>query len=211
MTNVILVEGQAMRATLFVCGCSLLVALTGCDIQQIAQPPAGTQQGPTNVGAAAGVAVDGGNFGAAPAPVAPMPVAPATGAAPIAPGTTPAAPVPGVTPPPAPGTQTIPAGVGVGQAGRSLDEYEGVVVTPVKSLFATRERLVFEVQIPQALQLFNAVEGRNPKTHDEFMEKIVKANQIQLPELPPNNRYIYDPTTNELMVEQPKLKAAAPQ
>jgi hypothetical protein len=112
---------------------------------------------------------------------------------------------------PAPATQTIPAGVGVGQAGRSLDQYEGVTVTPVKALFATRERLVFEVQIPQALNLFNATEGRNPKSHEEFMEKIVKANNIQLPELPPNNRYIYDPKTNELMVEQPKLKAAAPQ
>ena len=178
-----------MRATLIVCGCSLLLALTGCDIQQIAQPPAGTQQGPTNVGAAAGVAVDGNNLGA---PVAP-------------PGT----PDPAVSP--APATQTIPAGVGVGQAGRSLDEYEGVVVTPVKSLFATRERLVFEVQIPQALQLFNAIEGRTPKSHEEFMEKIVTANNIPLPELPPNNRYIYDPKTNELMVEQPKLKAAPPQ
>jgi hypothetical protein len=48
----LLLEGRAMRATLIVGGISLLAALTGCDIQQIAQPPAGTQQGPTNVGAA---------------------------------------------------------------------------------------------------------------------------------------------------------------
>lgn len=190
-----------MRATMIVCGVSLLVALTGCDIQQLAQPPAGAQQGPTNVGAAGGVAVEGDNFGAAPAPVTPGPGTPA-----VAPSGT---PIPAVTPPPA--TQTVQAGVGVGQAGRSLDQYEGVTVTPVKALFATRERLVFEVQIPQALQLFNATEGRNPKSHEEFMEKIVRANNIQLPELPPNNRYIYDPKTNELMVEQPKLKAAAPQ
>jgi len=175
-----------MRVTLAVCGFSLLVALTGCDLEQLAKPPAGATQGPTNVGAAAGVAVDGDNLAGSPAPAT-------VSLAPVA---------------PAPATQQVQAGVGVGQAGRSLDQYEGVTVTPVKSLFATRERLVFEVQIPQALQLFNATEGRNPKSHEEFMEKIVKANQIQLPELPPNNRYIYDPKTNELMVEQPKLKAA---
>ena len=170
-----------MRVTLSVCGLSLLIALTGCDLEQLAQPPAGATQRPTNVGAAAGVAVDGNDLAGSPAPA-----------------------------PPAPATQQVQAGVGVGQQGRSLDEYEGVYVTPVKALFATRERLVFEVQIPQALQLFNATEGRNPKSHEEFMEKIVKANQIQLPELPPNNRYIYDPKTNELMVELPKPKEKAP-
>ena len=111
---------------------------------------------------------------------------------------------------PAPVPEQVQAGVGVGQQGRSLDEHEGVYVTPVKALFATRERLVFEVQIPQALQLFNATEGRNPKSHEEFMEKIIKANQIQLPELPPNHRYLYDPMTNELMVERPKPKENAP-
>lgn len=85
-----------------------------------------------------------------------------------------------------------------------------LTVTPVKSVFATRERLVFEIQIPHALNLFNATEGRMPKTHEEFMEKIIKANQIPLPELPPDNRYIWDPQTNELMVERPKA-AALPQ
>lgn len=121
----------------------------------------------------------------------------------------PAAPVaPQPAPPPA--TETVVAEVGVGQKGRSLDEHEGLVVTPVKALFSTRERVVFEIQIPHALNLFNATEGRMPKTHDEFMEKIIKANQIPLPELPPDNRYMWDPQTNELMVERPKA-AALPQ
>jgi hypothetical protein len=96
----------------------------------------------------------------------------------------------------------------VGIKGRSLDEYEGVVVTPAKTLFTVRERVVFEIQIPGALNLFNASEGRNPESHEEFMEKIVQFNQIKLPELPPGQKYVYDPARNELMVERPKLKSA---
>ena len=44
-------------------------------------------------------------------------------------------------------------------------------------------------------------------SHEEFMEKIVQANNIRLPELPEGHRYLYDPTTNELMVERPKKKS----
>lgn len=113
---------------------------------------------------------------------------------------------PAVETPPPPATETVKAEQGVGIKGRSLDEYEGVVVTPVKTLFAFKEKAVFEIQIPQALTLFNASEGRNPTSHEEFMEKIVQANNIRLPELPEGHRYLYDPATNELMVERPKKK-----
>jgi hypothetical protein len=108
-------------------------------------------------------------------------------------------------------TETVKAQVGVGKRGRSLDEYEGVVVTPAKSLFAVKERLIFEDAIPYALTLFNASEGRFPKSHEEFWEKIVKANNLeaQMPELPEGHRYKYDPETHELMVERPKQAAPA--
>jgi hypothetical protein len=139
---------------------------------------------------------------AAAPPTPPLPALPTVPA--------PAAPVAPVVPTPAlPETETVKAEVGVGQRGRSLDEYEGVVVTPVKSLFAAKERLTFEVAVPQALLLFNATEGRFPKSHEEFMQKIIVANNIQLPELPPNHRYKWDPEHNELMVERPKLKSEA--
>jgi hypothetical protein len=117
-----------------------------------------------------------------------------------------AVPPPATETPPPPETETVKAEQGVGIKGRSLDEYEGVVVTPVKTLFAVKENLVFTNQIPKALQLFNATEGRNPMSHEEFMEKIVQANNIRLPELAEGHRYLYDPTTNELMVERPKKK-----
>jgi hypothetical protein len=111
-------------------------------------------------------------------------------------------------PPVDPNVERVKAEKGVGIKGRSLDEYEGVVVTPAKQIFTVRERVVFEIQIPGALNLFNASEGRNPESHEEFMEKIIKFNNIKLPELPPGQKYIYDPAQNELMVERPKLKSA---
>lgn len=128
--------------------------------------------------------------------------------APVASSLPPPPPAPPAPPPPAPEVERVKAEVGVGVKGRSLDEYEGVVVTPAKTLFAFKEKAVFDIQIPQALQLFNASEGRNPESHEEFMEKIVKFNNIKLPELRQGERYVFDPATNELMVERPKLKTA---
>jgi hypothetical protein len=101
----------------------------------------------------------------------------------------------------------VKAQKGVGIKGRSLDEYEGPVVTPAKTLFTAKERIAFEIAVPQALALFNASEGRNPESHEEFMEKIVEFNKIELPQLPPGHKYVYDPARNELMVERPKSKS----
>lgn len=95
------------------------------------------------------------------------------------------------------------AGVGSGKKGRSLDQHEGIIVTPAKTLFAAKEKIKFEIEIPHALQLYKALEGNAPKSHDEFMEKIIQANNIALPELPAGHKYVYDPMTETLMVEKP--------
>ena len=73
-------------------------------------------------------------------------------------------------------------------------------------MIATVPRIAFEIAVPQGLALFNASEGRNPESHEEFMEKVINFNQIKLPELPQGHKYVYDPKTNELMVERPKPK-----
>lgn len=99
--------------------------------------------------------------------------------------------------------EQVPAKVGVGIKGRSLDEHEGALVTPAKALFAAREKIVFEIQIPHALSLYQATEGNFPKSHDEFMERIVNANNIKLPELPAQHVYVYDPESHELLVRRP--------
>jgi hypothetical protein len=136
--------------------------------------------------------------GAQPQPSPPL----ATIAPPVEPAPVPAEPQP--APAPMPETETVKAEVGVGKKGRSLDEYEGIVVTPVKTIWSTQEFLAYNVQVKKALDLFNATEGRMPKSHEEFMEKIIAPNLIKLPQLPEGQRYKWDPQTNQLMVERPK-------
>ena len=139
---------------------------------------------------------------APPSPPAPPPsVVPPPPALPS--DNTPATPVV-ETPPSDPNSEAVKPGVGVGIKGRSLDEHEGALVTPAKAYFAVREKAVFQIQIPAALQLYQAEHGELPKTHAEFMEKIVEPNLIKLPELPQGHRYEFNGETGELMVLRPK-------
>ena len=80
----------------------------------------------------------------------------------------------------------------------------GIVTTPISTYFQIRERAVFDIQIPQAMQLYEATNGAKPKTQDEFMRNIIQANMIKLPELPAGHKYVYDPQKGELMVEHPQ-------
>ncbi len=102
--------------------------------------------------------------------------------------------------------ESVKAQVGVGAKGRSLDGETGVgkmVSAPVSAFFAVKERVAFDIQIPQALGLFRASEGRFPKSHQEFMDKIIKANQIKLPELPEGMVYRFNTELGELWVDPP--------
>jgi hypothetical protein len=117
---------------------------------------------------------------------------------------------PSATPQPSPqptadeNTERVKAEKGVGLKGRSLDPYDGPLATPAKTFFSTKERIAFDIEVPKALQLYEASSGEAPKTHDEFMENVIKANQIKLPVLPPGHKYVYDVATKQLMVERPK-------
>ena len=64
-----------------------------------------------------------------------------------------------------------------------------------------------ELKIQQALQLYNALHGDYPKDHAEFMEGIVKANNIQLPVLPGKRRYQYDVANHKLVVVEAAKKS----
>lgn len=114
----------------------------------------------------------------------------------------PAAPAP----PPAP----VKAEAGVGKQGQSLKNESGMgrmVAQPAITLFAVKQRVVFEIQIPQAMNFYQAEKGYKPKTHDDFMNFIIKANNINLPELPAGQVYKYDTEKGELWVypaEQPQ-------
>ena len=84
-------------------------------------------------------------------------------------------------------------------------KYEVNVFTqPASAYFTVKDRVVFQVQIPKAMRLFDFTKGRKPNSHDEFMTEIIAKNGIKLPELLPDHRYVYDPKLGELMVERPK-------
>lgn len=99
------------------------------------------------------------------------------------------------------------AGVGAtgkGQYGVATEQPMSIITTPVSTYFYAQEKTVFDMQIPQALNLFQASEGRYPDSEEEFMNKIVKANMIVLPKLPEGNSYVYDAPTHTLMVRTVK-------
>jgi len=112
-----------------------------------------------------------------------------------------------VPPPQEPDMPDQIAKVGVGLKGNSLDDINGndprlLLAGPVKAYFNAREKIVFEIQLPQSANLFNALNSRNPKTHEEYMKEVV--GPIQLPQLPTGMVYKYHPDTNDLWVEKEK-------
>ena len=133
-------------------------------------------------------------------PAAPAPAPAKTAAAPAAAPAQNVAP-PGQVqslPPPPPGAQRVVANVGMGQKG-----HYGKMWVHLEAIWRTKEMLAFKVQIKHSLDLYKATNGVAPTTHEEFMQKIIKENQIELPELPPDHRYVYDPKQEQLMIERP--------
>jgi hypothetical protein len=68
---------------------------------------------------------------------------------------------------------------------------------------------IMKSHVAHALNLFNAEHGRYPKDHAEFMAKIIKANQIQLPVLPEGFQYMYDVQNHKLEIVKPLEDDAA--
>jgi hypothetical protein len=54
--------------------------------------------------------------------------------------------------------------------------------------------------IDHAIDLFHASEDRYPKDYNEFMTRIIKENQIQLPVLPGGAKYAYDVEKHKLRI-----------
>ncbi len=182
-------------------------AIAGCGYEPAAPKPAppGTQQAkapsapapskgppqasaPTQSGLTANMTAAGGAAGLAPADMwnGPEGVAPARSSQPA----------------PQPSANLEKAQAGVGKQGR---DYGGgaimaPVTVPVKTYFQARDRITF-LQVDDGMRLYKANNGFAPKTHEEFMEKIIKEGQIKLPDLPPGDRYVYIPAKEELCVE----------
>lgn len=87
------------------------------------------------------------------------------------------------------------------QAGRRSAAAGGYLGAVGHARFWSEHQIIL-LNIEKALDLYNATNDGYPESHEEFMEQIIRANSIQLPELPPGEEYLYDPDEHKLMVER---------
>lgn len=97
------------------------------------------------------------------------------------------------------GVKREKAVVGVSPKGQGYGG--GLITEPISLYFKVPQMMVFRIQIPHAMNLYRGLHGHFPKTHEEFMDKIIKENAIQLPPLPAGARYVYDPQKAAQMQE----------
>jgi len=57
-----------------------------------------------------------------------------------------------------------------------------------------------KLQIEQAIEQYKALNGNYPKSHEEFMEEVIKKGDIQLNAPPAGKKYQYDVENHELKV-----------
>ena len=113
-------------------------------------------------------------------------------------------------------TQPLPAQratAGVGKQGEKLQAHnqtQKIISGPAGQLFQVRQRAIFDIQIPQALQLYKATNGRAQRSHDEFVREILQANNLVLPELRAGMVYQFNTEAEELWV-YPEDEVPAPQ
>ena len=81
------------------------------------------------------------------------------------------------------------------------------ITAPLSAYSPMVERIEMS-SIKQAVDLFQAENGRFPKDYEEFMEKVVKPNNIRLPVLPYGGKYQYDEKTHSLMIVRSGQDAA---
>lgn len=77
------------------------------------------------------------------------------------------------------------------------------ITAPLSAYGPTMEKVSI-IAVEHAINLFYATEGRYPANHQEFMEKIIKANGIKLPVLPYGGEYKYDEANHALVAVYPK-------
>lgn len=105
-------------------------------------------------------------------------------------------------------TVTVKAEVGVGSKGSSYAKPTGgpmdIITVPIAAHFRARESISFK-HIDHAMNLYKAEnDGNGPTSHEEFMDKIIRANGIMLPQLFPGQEYMYDPKDGVLKVRKPR-------
>ena len=93
--------------------------------------------------------------------------------------------------------------------GRTLHD-QGTYLSAVGSArFRTEHQMILH-QVTHALNLYQAEHGYYPKSHEEFMVKIVEPNLIVLPELEEGYEYWYD-ASDHLLKFRPVSEVSAKQ
>ena len=132
-------------------------------------------------------------------PGAPPPAATA-GSPPPAPVPPPVTP-PAITPPPAAPVMEK-ASDDLTKKGIAAKEIgKGILATPTSTYLRIQDRAIF-LSVEQAMNFYKGEHGELPKSHEVFMHDIIQANNIKLPELPDDSKYIYLPDQGELMIER---------
>lgn len=73
--------------------------------------------------------------------------------------------------------------------------------TPAKQIFVAEQKIMF-MKADQALRAFEILNDRYPRSTKEYMDRVINANFLTLPELPAGDRYEFDTKTHTLMVIQ---------
>ncbi len=95
-------------------------------------------------------------------------------------------------------------------AGKEVSDSKVRVTSPVLAgveAYGPLAEQVAKLGVDHSLNIFNALNGRYPKDHDEFMREIIKKNNMQLPKLPYGARYEYDVANHKLVVVKAEKKA----
>jgi hypothetical protein len=86
---------------------------------------------------------------------------------------------------------------GVGKKGKGYGG--GMITEPASQYWQIKEKLAFSL-MQKNMDLYKATNGFYPKSHEEFMQKIIDEGAITLPELPEGLKYQYDVQESTLMV-----------
>lgn len=88
----------------------------------------------------------------------------------------------------------------------SNDPVSAVTGTYALEAYGGATAQISDIAVTQAINLWKVQNDNRTPTYDEFMEQIIKANNIQLPVQPGDRRYAYDESTGQLViVERPGI------
>ncbi len=73
------------------------------------------------------------------------------------------------------------------------------VTGPLEAYNPLKQRIA-ALSLDHAVNMFHALEGRYPKDYDEFMQRVIKENKIQLPEPAKGLCYEYDVENHKLLI-----------